>query len=242
MQGEWDLTQIGQNYLGGVTVKGKKVREVGPASGRITLELERMGADVQTLELGGDYTGDFLVERTQPEWNSQDFFRRLNDSFEFVKASWSLKAELTHGTIYAPLPSSVDITLMGNMLLHRRDPFKAVYNAAQSTSETLIITETIWNRPLYYYTSALATLIKLPWKLTGHSHCPVQSMFMPTPGVPSNQCVWNYLSPDLITRMLELCGFKRIRFIKHYQTYRGKPSLNYTIVAERVSEGYKMLT
>ena len=49
--GEWDLRPTVDDYLGHVDYAGKRVLEIGPASGYLTFEMERRGAEVVCVEL-----------------------------------------------------------------------------------------------------------------------------------------------------------------------------------------------
>lgn len=49
--GEWDLRGREAAYLGNVDLKGKRVLEVGTASGHLCFAMERMGADVVGYDL-----------------------------------------------------------------------------------------------------------------------------------------------------------------------------------------------
>jgi len=42
----WDLRNGVDQYLGGVDLAGKRVLEVGPANGCLTIEMEQRGTDV----------------------------------------------------------------------------------------------------------------------------------------------------------------------------------------------------
>ena len=49
--GLWDLRQTVDDYVGRIDFAGKRVLEIGPASGFLTIEMERRGADVVAVEL-----------------------------------------------------------------------------------------------------------------------------------------------------------------------------------------------
>jgi 2-polyprenyl-3-methyl-5-hydroxy-6-metoxy-1,4-benzoquinol methylase len=51
VDGEWDLRPGIDQYLGSVDLTGKRVLEIGPASGYVTMEMERRGASVVSVEL-----------------------------------------------------------------------------------------------------------------------------------------------------------------------------------------------
>ncbi len=60
VEGHWDLREQTDAYLGGVAFSGKRVLEVGPASGYLTVEMEKRGAQVVALEVLDDPGWDFV--------------------------------------------------------------------------------------------------------------------------------------------------------------------------------------
>jgi hypothetical protein len=50
INGEWDLRAGVHDYLGRVEFAGKRVLEIGPASGFLTFEMEKRGAGVVKLK------------------------------------------------------------------------------------------------------------------------------------------------------------------------------------------------
>ena len=60
LPGAWDLRGHEPAYLGGVDVAGKRVLELGPATGYLTFYMERMGAEVVSFEAGFDVSIDLL--------------------------------------------------------------------------------------------------------------------------------------------------------------------------------------
>jgi hypothetical protein len=58
--GLWDLRQTVDDYLGRIDFAGKRVLEIGPASGFLTIEMERRGADVVAVELPEGVGWDFV--------------------------------------------------------------------------------------------------------------------------------------------------------------------------------------
>ena len=58
--GAWDLRGHEAAYLGGVDVAGKRVLELGPATGYLTFYMERMGAEVVSFEAGFDVPIDTM--------------------------------------------------------------------------------------------------------------------------------------------------------------------------------------
>ena len=58
--GLWDLRRTVDDYLGRIDFAGKRVLEIGPASGFLTIEMERRGADVVAVELPEGVGWDFV--------------------------------------------------------------------------------------------------------------------------------------------------------------------------------------
>ena len=58
--GPWDLRGHVDEYLGGVTLRGKRVLELGTASGFLCVEMEKRGAEVVAFDLSEDYDCDVV--------------------------------------------------------------------------------------------------------------------------------------------------------------------------------------
>jgi len=58
--GLWDLRETVDDHLGRIDFAGKRVLEIGPASGFLTIEMERRGADVVAVELPDGVGWDFV--------------------------------------------------------------------------------------------------------------------------------------------------------------------------------------
>lgn len=51
VSGDWDLRAVVDDYLGGVDFSGKRVLDVGTASGFLSFEMEKRGAEVVSFDL-----------------------------------------------------------------------------------------------------------------------------------------------------------------------------------------------
>src|SRR5436305_12646349 len=60
MNGEWDLRGRVDEYLGKVDFAGQRVLEIGPASGFLTFEMEKRGAEVVSVEVTAEHGWDFV--------------------------------------------------------------------------------------------------------------------------------------------------------------------------------------
>src|SRR5438094_8067518 len=57
---DWDLRGGIDEYLGKVDFAGQRVLEIGPASGFLTFEMEKRGADVVSVEVTAEHGWDFV--------------------------------------------------------------------------------------------------------------------------------------------------------------------------------------
>lgn len=223
--GAWDLRAGVNEYLGGVALAGKRVLEIGPASGFLTFEMERRGAEVVCCDLceldewdvvpmaGLDLAAEISARKAH--------IRRLNDSFWLAHAAFELRARVVYGGVYA-LPEAigpVDVCLLSSVLLHLRDPFLALQKALAITRETVIVTDRLARRSLRS---------RLVSRLAG-----AHMMYLPdrVRGGPID--TWWYLSPVAVERMVGTLGFSAPVVNTHRQPYHGVQHLLYTLVAER---------
>ena len=157
LPGAWDLRGHESAYLGGVDVAGKRVLELGPATGYLTFYMERMGAEVVAFEAGFDVSIDVmpLRGREDPEERRrvmQDTIDRNHDAWWYLHRTVGSSAKFVQGSIY-DMPADLgtfDITVVGAILLHLREPWGALSQAARRTSETMIVTEPLqddWQPP-----------------------------------------------------------------------------------------------
>ena len=148
LPGAWDLRGHERDYLGGVDVAGKRVLELGPATGYLTFYMERMGAEVVSFEAGFDVSIDVLPVkgRDDPEGKlrvMQDTIDRNHDAWWYLHRTLGSSATFVQGNIY-DMPADLgtfDITLVGAILLHLREPWGALSQAARLTTETMIVSE-----------------------------------------------------------------------------------------------------
>ena len=130
LPGAWDLRGHETAYLGGVDVAGKRVLELGPATGYLTFYLERMGAEVVSFEAGFDVSIDVLPFRGRDQSEEklrvmQETIDRNHDAWWYLHRTLGSSAKFVQGSIY-DMPADLgtfDITLVGAILLHLREPW-----------------------------------------------------------------------------------------------------------------------
>lgn len=213
--GQWDLRGQVDAYLGGVDFAGRSVLEIGPASGFLTAEMERRGADVLAFEMPPDAGWDYVPyppDVLDPIMRDRvDTMRRLRNAFWFTHAALGLKARLAYGSAY-DIPAALghfDVAVLASVLLHCHSPLRIVEQCARR-AETLVITE-----------------LHDPG-LDGLRAC----QLLPTRDEVNWHTWWRF-SPDLFTAFLGVMGFDRVRVGFHTQQAASGPHRLYTIVASR---------
>ncbi len=226
--GTVDLRAGVADYLGRVNVCGKRVLELGTTDGYLCFHMEAQGAEVVAYDLSPEQDWDDIPYggTVTPEVRTmrRNGARLYNNAFWLSHRAFQSAAKVVYGTVYA-IPEEigpVDITTMGAILIHLRDPFLALENALRLTRETVVISETTlmrWFNPL-----RLAPRVVGPY-----------AMFMPDPRTRQPEHSWWLLTPMLIRRMLAILGFAKSRIRYHYQVHDGRRYRYYTIVAHRTS-------
>lgn len=149
IKGAWDLRGGEGAYLGQTQFSGKRVLELGPASGYLTYFMERQGAEVVSFEAGFDVPVDLLpvdgVDLLDEKMKIMRTVTRVHNSWWYMHRQYQSAAKLVHGNIYA-MPGdlgSFDISVFGAILLHLREPWGALVEAARRTTERMVVTDLI---------------------------------------------------------------------------------------------------
>ncbi len=204
LPGAWDLRGHETAYLGGVDVAGKRVLELGPATGYLTFYMERMGAEVISFEAGFDVSIDMLPVkgRDDPEGKRrvmQDTIDRNHDAWWYLHRTLGSSAKFVQGSIY-DMPADLgtfDITLVGAILLHLREPWGALSQAAQRTTETMIVTE----------------------PLQDDRHDPGSNIMRFSPSAEHHVTNWWSIYPGAVVSMLSRLGFGLTETTMHSQRH-----------------------
>jgi O-methyltransferase len=226
LHGVWDLRGHEAEYFGGVEFGGRRVLELGPASGGLTAWLDRSGAEVVGLDAGFDLTVDLMP------WHTADVRGMRLDIMRVAGACqnawWYTHRELGLGAkmVYAPiyeLPGDLgrfDVSVFGAVLLHLRRPFDALAEAARLTDRMIVVTDMV-DPELRDETRAVVC-----FNPARHSH--------PT-------TLWWGFSPAAIVEYLRVLGFPNARTTWHEQLHHfdhdrsapARPAEMFTVVAER---------
>ena len=225
VKGAWDLRGGEREYLGGVDLKGKRVLEIGTASGFLCFYMESQGAEVVAYDLSEEFAWDIIpyVAYDYQEFAQErrTLIRQLNNGYWLCHRAYQSNAKIVYGTVYA-IPQEiglVDIATFGSVLLHVRDPFLALYNALRLTRETVIITEPIW------YPSWRRRIAE---RIVGP-----HMVFLPDAARSAPKETWWSFPPEIMQRMIGVLGFGNSTVKYHHQKLEGRQILNYTIIGQR---------
>jgi hypothetical protein len=245
VEGQWDLRGGLNSYLGGVSLRDKRVLELGTADGYITFEMERQGADVVSYDLSEDFRWDVVPYGRRSDdparaWDDgfwlatedrfKDGIRRLNNAYWLSHRAYGSKARVVYGTIY-DVPSAigeVDVVTLGAILLHTRDPFGALASPLRLARETVVVTEP---RDRLSLPPALRRARRLlPQRLRRPT-----MRFIPDWRTARDPDGWWSLSPELIVEFLGVLGFEDTTVTFHSQRYKGHARPMFTVVGQRTA-------
>jgi hypothetical protein len=257
--GEWDLRGRESSYLGDVSFQGKRVLEMGTASGHLCRFMEGRGADVIGYDaspaIGYDLVPFAGIDLDGFRGEITNHIRRLNNSWWLTRRLFGSNARKVYGSVY-DVPEAigpVDIATFGSILLHLRDPFHALYNALRLTRETAIVTEV---HPIQPADSGLGSTIPEPpapkpsgfvQRLIGaEAPAPVPAFpgtvyFLPNQWMtnPASAVSWWSYPPEIISRFLGVLGFEDQVLTEHSQIFHEKETRMYTLVGKRTKGAVK---
>jgi SAM-dependent methyltransferase len=226
-EGEWDLREGVSAYLGGVDFQGRRVLEVGTASGFLCFAMERRGAEVIAFDLSPEHAPDLVpapdTDRARRLQDHREHVRKLTNGFWLCHRAFASRARAVYGSVYA-IPEGigpVDVAMFGCVLLHLRDPLQALAQALRLTRETVIVTEPVVVRSRL----KRALLRRLGPAL----------LLFPRPGQANPETTWWVFTPELVQALLGLFGFADTQVCYHTQRYRGRPVKLFTVVGRRTS-------
>jgi hypothetical protein len=204
LPGAWDLRGHEADYLGGVDLAGTRVLELGPATGYLTYFMERQGAEVVAFEAGFDVPIDTLPVqgRDDPEGRlrvMQDTIDRNHDAWWYLHRAFGSSAKFVQGNIY-DMPTDLgafDVTLVGAILLHLREPWGALSQAAARTKDVMIVVE----------------------PLQDDLHPPESNIMRFSPSAEHHVTNWWSIYPGAVVSMLSRLGFGRTEITYHAQRH-----------------------
>ncbi|MCX6556611.1 MAG: methyltransferase domain-containing protein [Candidatus Aminicenantes bacterium] len=232
VHGEWDLRGREAAYLGNVNLAGKRVLEVGTASGHLCFTMEKMGASVVAYDLSDEQQWDVVP---YAEYNMKQYIadfksriRRLNNGYWFAHRAFNSSAKVVYGSVYE-IPDNIgtfDVCTFGSILLHLRDPFLALQRVSAHVQEKVIVTDTASGFGLRALAYKMLTVVEA---LTG-----VRLIrFLPNAKKLSPLDSWWTLTPRLVSEFLQILGFAHTTISFHRQLHENKEILLFTVVGQR---------
>jgi O-methyltransferase len=219
LPGAWDLRGQEATYLGNVDLAGKRVLELGPATGALTFWMERQGAEVVAFEAGFDVSIDTLPVqgRDDPEGRlrtMQETIDRNHDAWWYLHRTIGSSAKFVQGSLY-DMPAdlgSFDITVVGAILLHIREPWGALTQAARRTTETMVVVE----------------------PLQDDLDPPESNIMRFSPSAEHHLTNWWSIYPGAVLSMLSRLGFGRTEVTYHAQRHHLAHDMGADAIAQRM--------
>lgn len=218
---QWDLRDTIDDYLGNFDFAGKRALDVGTASGFLSFEMEKRGADVVSFDIDDGMHWN-LVPHFQIQHEIDSILERrsrgiqkIKNGYWFTHEKLKSQAKVYYGDIYN-LPEELgmfDVVVFGMILSHLRDPFQALYSASRLASETIIVT----NQAMKQET-------------------PI-ARFMPNPEDELLLSAWWAFSEGCLKNMLGVLGFEVIYAVdcEHKSPYYNNSKQCTAFVAQRIS-------
>lgn len=100
INGEWDLRGSVDDYLGHFDFAGKRVLDVGAASGILSFHIEKQGAEVVSFDLSENFDWDIVPfsennnDATRNERRSH--LRKINNGYWLCHTAFQSKARMVH--------------------------------------------------------------------------------------------------------------------------------------------------
>lgn len=220
VEGHWDLRGKELQYLGNVSLAGKRILEIGPASGHLSFFMEREGAEVVSVEAGENYPWELFwdipdqgpAELSDKVASHREMMRRLRNSYWLAHGAFESNARVHYGSAYfiPPALGRFDISVLGCVLLHNKNPLQILENCARLTRDTVIVVEVFRETQL-----AQAAVV-----------------FQPKSNEPLWHTWWSF-SPVYFVDILRSMGFSEHRVTFHKQICQGVPTDLFTVVASR---------
>ncbi|MGH8686288.1 MAG: class I SAM-dependent methyltransferase [Burkholderiales bacterium] len=239
VQGQWDLRGRLEDYLGGVQLSGKRVLDLGTASGFLAFSMEQRGAEVVAYDLSEREAWDVVpfagLDLEALEAKRRAHIRQLNNGFWLSHQALASRVRLVHGSVYA-IPreiGAVDVAVLGCILLHLRDPFLALQEACRVAKEAVVVVE----RPpdLHMLLGGALAALGLPAPSRFFWGTPYVQ-FLPRDRQRGPNDTWWRLPAATVLEFLAILGFGDARLRYHTERWSGKRRVLYTVVARRTRE------
>lgn len=193
--GDWDLRGKVDEYLGHVDVRGKRVLDMGTASGFMSFEMAKRGANVVSADVASalQYTKvpyyDEIFWSDPDTWlqHAESGLHRMKNSYWYSREKLGADTKVFYGDLFN-LPDEIgtfDVGFIGQIMVHNRDPLGLLMAVAERTTGTLVISE---------------GMVSDDDRLFAH--------FMPKPSAGVRPHGWFRFSTGALREMVQLMGFE----------------------------------
>jgi SAM-dependent methyltransferase len=223
--GEWDLRAGVDTYLGHEDVRGKRVLELGTASGFLCFEMERRGAEVVAYDLDRSGSWDIVpfagLDVPAIAADRATHIAKINNSWWLCRRAFGSAARVVYGSVYEiPVAiAPIDLCTFGAILLHVRDPLRALQSAAALRPQTIVVTE-MERRKRFGFVPERGLARR-------------SAYFIPDAATSAPFETWWSFSPESISNLLAIVGYRTARVVRHRQMFRGTALPMFTVVARR---------
>lgn len=209
VEGQWDLRDGVSEYCGNVDFAGKRVLEVGTASGFVCFHMEQEGAEVVAYDLSENESWD-VVPFPESDWEGhlatrRGIMRAINNGWWLCHRALSSRARVVYGSVYE-VPATigaVDVATFCSVLLHLRDPFLALHNGLRLTRDLVVVTDLVATR---------AVADEGP----GRPELPFAE-FVPDFRTQRPLDTWWFLNPAIVQAWIGALGFEDTTVTRHRQ-------------------------
>ena len=150
VHGQWDLRGRFDDYVGGVSVAGKSVIDVGTATGFLSFESEKQGASrVLSFDMSDARQQMFIPFKDKPYFRDYEQFvvdhtaeiEQWKNGYWLSHRLLESRAEVFYGDIFRlpPALGQFDVAIVGAVLEHLNDQITALASVARLTKETIVI-------------------------------------------------------------------------------------------------------
>jgi len=227
VEGQWDLRDGIKQYTGGLDFRGQRVLELGTASGFVCFHMECQGAEVVAYDLSEEQSWDLVpFASADQDWETakrRRAIRLINNSYWLAHKAFGSKAKVVYGTVY-DIPNAigpVDASTFCSVLVHLRDPFLALQNAARLTRDTILVTD----------------LVTDEGGVTSDRAAPAGPVMWFLPDFRKREPLdaWWRLTPEIVVSFLGVLGFEKSQVSYHVQRSMWDEKRMFSVVARRTS-------
>jgi O-methyltransferase len=217
---KWDLRPHVSDFLR-TDLSNKRVIEIGPASGFLTFEMERLGGTVTIVDAPEDHEWDIVpFPGLREVWGSGSRlgWRAITNGWWFAHEHFRSKARAAYVGGNGARPEALgkyDIGVLSNILLHNRDPLRILTNCAD-LADTVIIVEP-FQQDLEDFNQPLVRFDPIPTPRAGEE----------------NWNVWWRFSTLYFKNFLTVMGFKHFNVHRFTVPWGVVPIPHFTMVASR---------